>query len=107
MLDGVDGRSPVGRRFRDLCKAFEAEASGPATESERSLIRQAATLTVRCEQMQADLLNGKEVNCDEIIRISGTVKRILDAITGKAGKRKPGAIANRVPLRERLRGGAG
>jgi hypothetical protein len=40
LLVGVDGRSPNGRRFRDLVRAYEAEF-GSATEVDRNLIRQA------------------------------------------------------------------
>ena len=35
-------RTPAGRRFRDLCRAFAAEIGGTLTEFEMSLIRQAA-----------------------------------------------------------------
>jgi hypothetical protein len=89
LLVGIDGRSPTARRFRDLMQAFEAEIGGDLTEVERGLVKQAAALTLRSEQMQADIVNGKPVDSDALIRISSTAKRILGAIGERAGKRKP------------------
>ena len=89
LLQNVDGRSSSARRFRDLVAAFEAEIGGTLTEVERGLVRQAAALTIRAEQLQADIVNGKPVDSDALIRISSTAKRILGAIGEKAAKRKP------------------
>ena len=54
ILPGVDGRSATARRFRDICRSYEIDFGGNVTEVERDLIRQAAALVVRSEQMQAD-----------------------------------------------------
>lgn len=89
LLVGIDGRSPTARRFRDLMQAYEAEIGGNLTEVECGLVKQAAALTLRAEQMQADIVNGKPVDSDALIRISSTAKRILGAIGERAGKRKP------------------
>jgi hypothetical protein len=108
LLEGIDGRSPTARRFRDLVAAFEAEIGGNLTEAERGLIKQAAALTIRAEQLQADIVNGKPVDSDALIRISSTAKRILGAIGDKAAKRKPAVpslhdhVARRAAERARL-----
>jgi hypothetical protein len=92
LLANIDGRSSLARRFRDLVESFEADLGGPSlTEVERGLIRQAAALTLRSEQLQADMVNGQPVDGDQLIRLTGTAKRILQAITVKASKRKPSA----------------
>jgi hypothetical protein len=91
LLQNVDGRSSSARRFRDLVVAFEAEIGGELTEVERGLVRQAAALTMRAEQLQADIINNVPVDSDALIRISSTAKRILGAIGERAGKRKPPA----------------
>jgi len=88
ILDGIDGRSASARRFRDICRSYEAEAGGTITEVERDLIRQAAGLTLRAEQLQAAIVRGEEVDSDQLIRLSSTAKRILGAISDKADKRK-------------------
>jgi len=103
LLEGIDGRSPAGRRYRDLIRAFEAEIGGPITEVERGLIRQAAALMLRSEQMQSDVVNGHAVNADELIRLAGTARRMLETLQSKAEKRKSSAA---VPMRDRLRASA-
>jgi hypothetical protein len=88
LLQNVDGRSSSARRFRDLVRAYEAEVGGNLTEVERGLIRQAAALTFKAETLQSDLVNGNPVDGDQLIRLTGTAKRILSAIGEKASKRK-------------------
>jgi len=87
ILPGVDSRSATARRFRDICRSYEFEAGGDVSEVERDLIRQAAGLVVRGEQMQAALIRGEAV--DELVRISSTAKRLLETIRVKADMRKP------------------
>jgi hypothetical protein len=88
ILDGVDGRSAGARRFRDICRSYEAEAGGQVSEVERDLIRQAAGLTLRAEQVQAAIVRGEDVDSDQLIRLASTAKRVLEAISSKAAKRK-------------------
>jgi hypothetical protein len=93
LLPGVDGRSATARRFRDICAAYESEAGGNVTEVERDLIRQAAGLTLRAEQLQGAIVRGEAVDNDELIRLSSTAKRLLEAIRAKAAKNKPTGAA--------------
>jgi hypothetical protein len=88
LLPGVDGRSSTARRFRDICRNYEVEAGGDITEVERDLIRQAAGLTLRAEQLQAAMVLGEKVDNDDLIRLSSTAKRLLEAIRAKASKKK-------------------
>lgn len=94
MLQGIDGRSAGARRFRDICRSYEEEAGGTVSEVERDLIRQAAGLTLRAEQMQAAIVRGEPIDNDQLIRISSTAKRILEAISAKAAKRAPAEQPN-------------
>ena len=87
LLQNVDGRSSSARRFRDLVRAYKTECGGNLTEVERGLIRQAAALTFKAESLQSDLVNGNPVDGDQLIRLTGTAKRILTAIGEKASKR--------------------
>jgi hypothetical protein len=75
-----------------LVRAYEAEVGGNLTEVERGLIRQAAALTFKAEKLQSDLVNGNPVDGDQLIRLTGTAKRILSALGEKASKRKPPAL---------------
>jgi hypothetical protein len=89
LLVGIDGRSPGARRFRDLIQLYEAEIGGALTEVERGLIKQAAALTLRTEQLQAAIVEGRDVNSDEIIRLSSEHRRLLSSLRSNAGKREP------------------
>jgi hypothetical protein len=101
LLENVDGRSSSARRFRDLVQAFEGEIGGTLTEVEKGLVRQAAGLQLRAEQMQADIVNGKPVDSDALIRVSSTSKRILESIGARATKRKPATPTLQDHLRQR------
>ena len=90
LLVGIDGRSPTARRFRDLVQAYSAEIGGDLSQTEMAMIKAAASLSLTAEMMQADLVNGKMVNPDDLIRLSSEARRLLDALAEKkAGKRKP------------------
>jgi hypothetical protein len=85
----VDHRSASARRYRDLVLAYTAEIGTNLTESEVALIRQCAALTLRAEQLAADVVNGKNVDDDLLVRLAGTSRRLLEGIGNKAGDRKP------------------
>jgi hypothetical protein len=94
LLHGVDGRLPAGRRFADLCRQYERqarEAGGDVSAVGRVLIKQAASLTMMCEQMQVDQLNGKTVAIDDVVRASSEIRRILAAVTGKPSRNQAAA----------------
>ncbi len=102
-LPRTDGRTLAARRFRGLCEAFETElGGGQLTETERGMVRQAAGLQLRLEQLQGEIVEGRDVNADEIIRLSSEHRRVLSALRLKGVKNKPAVV----PMRERLRGGA-
>ena len=79
LLEGIDGRSPSARRYRDLVESFTHDLGGmdQLTESDRALVRQAASLTIRAQQLQTAIVNGEPVNPDELIRLTNTVRRTL------------------------------
>jgi hypothetical protein len=89
LLVGIDMRSPTARRFRDLVQAFKAEVGGDLSQTEMAMIKTAASLALSNELRQADLVNGKTVDPDELIRLSSEARRILAVLVEKAGKRKP------------------
>jgi hypothetical protein len=86
-LHGVDNRSTAARRFRDLCIGFAREAGADLTETETTLIRQAAATSLQSEALQAQLARGEPVDTDMIIRLSSEARRILAPITARAARR--------------------
>ena len=89
LLQNVDLRSSLARRFRDLVASYEGELGGTLSEAERSLVRQAVGLQLQAERMQEAIVRGETVDSDALIRVSSTSKRLLSVIATKAGKRKP------------------
>ena len=88
-LDGVDLRSSVARRFRDLVVAYSADLGGVAklTEAERALVRQAASLTIRAERLQAEIVRGDvHVDADEVVRLSSETRRCLQLLEGRRAR---------------------
>jgi hypothetical protein len=88
----VDERSAGARRFRDLIEAYSADL-GELSEADLAMVRTAAALTIKSEQMQAALAAGEDVDSDALIRLAGTCRRSLAAISAKAADRKPGALS--------------
>jgi hypothetical protein len=48
------------------------------------MVRTAAALTVKSEQLQAQLAGGENIDSDALIRLAGTTRRALAAIQAKA-----------------------
>jgi hypothetical protein len=62
---------------------------------EREMVRQAAAIMLRAEQLQAGLVKGEPVNPDELIRLSSEARRALRII--KASAMKPEALPTPLP----------
>jgi hypothetical protein len=82
---GAEQRARLSRRFDELCAQFTAEAGGDLTAAGRLLISQAATLSLRAEMMQRQMLGGRTVKIDDLIRLSSEARRALASISGKPG----------------------
>lgn len=90
LLAGVDGRSPLARRFRDLIRGYTAEFE-VVSDFDKDLIRQAAFLVIKSEDLQTKHLTGGNVDSDEIIRLSGQLRRVLSALRRRAHTTAPAA----------------
>jgi hypothetical protein len=85
----ADGRNKSARRFRDLINAYTAEiGGGDLSEADRALVRACASLTQRCEVMQADCVSGKPVSDEDLVRISNVLARTLAQLQARASKAK-------------------
>jgi hypothetical protein len=60
MLDGIDGRSTIARRLRDIVRGLLIEFE-ITTEADDLLVRQAAVLSVLSEQLQAEMVRGSPI----------------------------------------------
>jgi hypothetical protein len=82
VLPGVDGRSLVARRYRDITSAVIADQGGLArmSEARQQLIRRFAAAAVIAEQIEAKLANGEAVNIQEHALLSSTLTRLASRI---------------------------
>jgi hypothetical protein len=102
LLPGTDGRSASARRYRDLIADFGRDlgAFESLSTAELAMVRQAAALVVKVEQLQVGIVNGDVIDTDELVRLMNASTRILLALGVKRRKREAP-----MPLRERLAGG--
>lgn len=84
-----DERTQTARRFRDLVAAYSADFEADLSEQDLSLVRMAASLTLKAEQMQADQVAGKDVDAETLIKLAGTARRTLDAVSAASAASKP------------------
>jgi hypothetical protein len=77
MLLGVDGRSLMARRYREIVTSIEADLGGDPTEAQRHLMARAATLAIWAEAREAELANGAEFDAGQYSTVSNTLRRLL------------------------------
>jgi hypothetical protein len=90
LISGVDGRSSVARRFRDLIADCVRECGNVAlSPAELGMVRQAAAIMLRGEQLQAAIVLGQPVLADELIRLSSEARRILSSLRRRHSQKAP------------------
>jgi hypothetical protein len=85
LLEGVDGRSAIARRFRDLYQGIVADVAGqggpPSTsEALRQLCRRAALLSLECEKIEARAVSGAEIDVAAYGSLTGQLGRLFARI---------------------------
>ena len=82
LLPGIDGRSLVARRYRDIANAILADQSGSdqCSEARRQLIRRFAAASVIAEQLESRLANGETISIVEHSTLSSTLVRLAARI---------------------------
>jgi hypothetical protein len=85
LLDGIDGRSGVARRFRDVVMLHLSDLGGEenASEAEQSIVRRAATLTVELERMELAFALAEGADPDSLDlyqRTANSLRRLLESV---------------------------
>jgi hypothetical protein len=82
VLPGVDQRSAIARRFRDVMCSVISDAGGidRLSEAKLQLIRRFSALVVQAETMEAAFVEGKPFDFDAHARISSTLVRLATRI---------------------------
>jgi hypothetical protein len=70
-LPGVDGRSPAGRRYRDIVYAIIAKFGDGDTEA----VRELAGLRITLEQTQAAAMTGDQRARTDVVRLMRMVEK--------------------------------
>ena len=79
ILEGVDNRKPMGRRYRDLCMSFADDLGGASklNPAQETTIRQLAAVIVESEKLQAAIVKGEAVNHEQLVRLSNLQARLI------------------------------
>lgn len=91
-IDGTDGRSSQNRRLRDIVSGLAADMGGwdSMPETARTLARQAATLAIQIEQLQAKMITAAPtVGQGEVLsRLVNLQRRTMAELKAAAPKPK-------------------
>jgi hypothetical protein len=82
VLPGVDGRSLIARRYRDIASAIVADQGGAErlAEARMQLIRRFAAGAVLAEGLEADMANGKSIDVAQHSLLASTLVRLASRI---------------------------
>jgi hypothetical protein len=100
VLEGADGRTKAGRRYRDLINDFTAEiGGGDLTPSETTIVRNAAMAAMRGEELQAKMIAGDEdVSDEDCVRLGNLSSRAMRDLRDAKVRRSAVATAGMSPL---------
>jgi hypothetical protein len=81
-LMGVDQRSSIARRYRDLMAEAIADAGGVSecSQARLQLIRRLAALSVQLEQLEAKLADGADIDIAEYTSLTSTLVRVVSRL---------------------------
>jgi hypothetical protein len=101
--DEVDGRTKVARRYRDLFVGYLHDLQKEeVSESELSLCRAAAVVTLRVEALQTAVGLGEDVSVAKLTMLTNALARTLTALGLRRAENKPHKPIVEIPLRDRL-----
>jgi hypothetical protein len=80
----ADGRTPQGRRLRDLFRSFQVAAGNPSDPASVASILAAAELTVAAEEARAALLAGSG-DIEQVVRLENLAARAVRRLGVKPG----------------------
>ena len=82
LLPGLSGRSAPARRFRDLVRAYIADAGGidRCSEVKLGLLRRLAAASVLAEAMEARAVSGAAIDVNEFCTLASTTVRLAQRV---------------------------
>jgi hypothetical protein len=81
-LPGVDGRSSLARRARDVFDNFCRDLGGYdiLSEAQTQLCRRAAMISIKCEEMESHGANGEQIDLDIFGKLTDRLGRTLQRL---------------------------
>jgi hypothetical protein len=81
-LPGVDGRSALARRTRDIFDAICRDLGGHdvLSEAQTQLVRRATWLSIECEQMEAAGVQGERIDLELFGKMTDRLGRTLQRL---------------------------
>jgi hypothetical protein len=76
-LDGVDGRSALARRYRDLLAEVTSDLGGKLSAAQDAIARRAVTLCVWCERAEVKMASGEEIDIGEFSTTANAMRRLF------------------------------
>lgn len=89
-VHGVDGRSKLMRRRRDLIALFVAELGGDVSATGMLEVIRAADATAIAENYRARALRGEAIVLDDLVRLENAATRAVKALGNKRQPRDAG-----------------
>jgi hypothetical protein len=77
LLEGVDGRSTIARRYRDVLNELISDLGGDPSGAQSAIARRAAALCVVCEQAEAEMVAGGVLDLAEFTTAANSLRRLL------------------------------
>jgi hypothetical protein len=79
ILDGIDWRTGIARRYTDLVAAVCVDQGGAdrMSEAKLQLTRRFAALAVQAEQLESRLANGEDIDVQEYATLTSTMVRVV------------------------------
>jgi hypothetical protein len=77
LLENADGRDALPRRYRDIVAELVHDLGGSPTEAQTIILRRAATLAVWCEQKEAQLAAGGDLDIGPFTTAANSLRRLL------------------------------
>lgn len=99
-IEGIDRRSPSGRRYQDLIDSFTEALGGELTEAQRTAVRRAAELTTLAEQTRARALRNEPVDPLALVRLEGMTARAVRALGIETRPKRRSSIRERLEAAE-------
>lgn len=80
VLNNVDGRSIVFRRYREILASLVSDMGGDPSEAQEQIARRAASLAIWCESQDEGAANGNPIDVAAYTTASNSLRRLLESL---------------------------